>query len=123
MSTGQTGPNPVPSSQIIQQRIDQMRAQNDVANTQLNEQLQQMRENLNLPGTPAGGSPTAPPPVASDDILTQRVLLASSTWGSEVIFAAALDEEFKEQTAQRAREILVDRGILPPNVDPGSTTG
>ena len=109
MSTGPQSPNDIPSSrQIIQQRIDSMRQQNDIANTSLDETLQQMREQLNL-----GQSWTPPtgPPVPVDNVLLDRLTLSNSQWASQVIYAAALDEEFKEQTGQRAREILIANNI------------
>ena len=51
MSSGQPTPDPVPSSQIIQQRIQAMENQNSIANAQLDETLQKMRDNLDLAGT------------------------------------------------------------------------
>ena len=120
MSSGSADANPetgpeVATSQIIQQGIDNLRAHNEQANAELTETLQDLRDKV-----AAGYQPPMPipnpgdlPPGTTDDFQYRRVLLYGSQWNSEVIAAAALDDTFKEETQERARQILRDNDMLP----------
>ena len=109
MSNGDTQPaQPIPTGmEILRTGIDNLRATNERANNELTATLAQMRENLQLPYA----SPVLP--TAPDDVQYQRLLLHNSQWVSEVVMAAVLNDEFKQQTGDRAREILVEQGMFP----------
>lgn len=109
----------LPGSEIIQQGIENLKAHNERANSELTEILASMRAQL---GASFAVLPQLPPQGQPDDLQVQRLLLHNSQWASEVIMAAALKAEFKEQVGKMARAILVAEGIYPatsPPIDDG----
>lgn len=116
-NSGQTPDPPVanpqaalPGAEIIQQGIENLKAHNEQANSELTDILARMRSQL---GAFFTALPQLQPQGQPDDLQVRRIVLQSSQWASEVIMAAALKEEFKEQVGGLARAILVDAGMYP----------
>ena len=121
MSSGFTGPA-APTSQIIQQGIEQLRQHNATANAELTETLQDLREKVEAGYQPPSPVPNlgTPPPGTTDDFQYRRVLLYGSQWNSEVIAAAALDDTFQAEVQELARQILRDNDMLPDQTQPAT---
>lgn len=121
MSNGEQAPLGGTSS-IIQQGIEQLRAHNEQANAELTETLQDLREKVAAGYVPPPATlPGTVPPGATDDFQYRRIILYGSQWNSEVVAAAALDETFKDETQERAQQILRDNGMLPEVTQPAGT--
>lgn len=120
MSNGEQAPLGGTSS-IIQQGIEQLRAHNEQANAELTESLQDLREKVAAGYVPPSPIPGTVPPGATDDFQYRRIVLYASQWNSEVVAAAALDETFKDETQERAQQILRDNGMLPEVTEPEGT--
>ncbi len=119
---GQTPGTPVanpqaalPGSEIIRQGIENLKAHNEQANSELTEILANMRSQL---GASFAALPQLQPQGQPDDLQVRRLLLHNSQWASEVITAAALKAEFKEQIGELARAILVEAGMYPATTSP-----
>lgn len=106
-----------PGSEIIRQGIENLKTHNDRANSELTDILANMRSKL---GSSFGEFPQLPQQGQPDDLQSQRILLQGSQWASEVIMAAALKEEFKEQVGKLARAVLVEEGMYPAAPEPSS---
>lgn len=98
---------------ILQQGIDNLQRHNSQANADLTETLQDMREKLQAPYVPSTLPGSVYPINPQDDFQYKRIVLYGSQWASEVIAAAALDENFKTETAERAKTVLRANGMLP----------
>jgi hypothetical protein len=102
-------------SEIIQQGIDNLREQNARANGELTDILANMRANL---GVPFGAIPQQSANGSPDDLQQKRIELSGSQWASEVIMAAAVKDEFKEQIGELARAILIAADMYPAATEP-----
>ena len=117
------------SKQILQQGLDALKAGNEKANAELYSILGDLQAQLktSFNATVGGATPAspAPPTGAADDVYYQRSMLYASQWASEVLTAAVLSDEFKQQTGDTARQILRENGMLPtsPDVDASNTEG
>lgn len=120
MSSDGTDTGPV--GNIIQQGIENLRQHNAQANAELTETLQDLREKVAAGYAPATPFPFPDSvPAGTDEFQYKRIMLYGSQWTSEVIAAAALDDTFKEETQERAKQILRDNGMLPPLTEPEGT--
>lgn len=97
------------SAAIIQGAIQQQQQAAMQANAELEATLTEMRNRIFGDEAVA---PVVPAPV-QDEQTAARYVLLNSSWTSEVVFAAVLDDTFREQTQERAREILREHGMLP----------
>lgn len=106
------------SKQILQQGLDSLKAGNEKANAELYSILGDLQAQLktSFNASALGVPPTTPetPPGVADDVYYKRSMLYASQWASEVLTAAVLSEEFKQQTSDTARQILRENGMLPP---------
>jgi len=103
-------------SAIIQQGIANLKAHNETANAELSETLQDLREKVAAGYDTPLPSPIPDPPAGTgpDDFQYRRTVLWGSQWASEVIAAAALDQDFQDETGDKAKAILREAGMLPP---------
>ena len=106
---------------IIKQRITDMAATNEKANTDLMQTLDTLRNRI-FAGGPSVGAGSVPLPAANDEFQQRRLALYSSQWNSEVVAAAALDDEFKTAVGEQAKTILAANRLLPDNPTPQATT-
>ncbi len=110
-----TGEESSPTSEIIRQGIEQLKAHNAKANADLTAQLQDLRDKISAGyNTPTTTFPDPLPSSAPDAYTYNRIVLWASQWNSEVVAAAALNEEFRNETGEKAKQILRDAGMLPP---------
>ena len=111
---------PNASGDIIRGAIAQQREQSAKANVDLETTLEELRRGVVMQQHGAAIPVTPAAPV--DDLAYQRLQLHASNWTSELVYAALLDDDFKQEIGDRAHQILIDQEIIPPDPEPSDET-
>lgn len=123
----QTPPTTTVNTDLLQQGVEQLKANNLKANEELAVQLNDLRNGMvaQQQGQPLPGPQPVPNYTAVDDFQYRRTALYTSQWASEVVAAAVLDEAFKNEVGEKAKVILREKGLLPalPTDSSTETTG
>ena len=108
------------SADIIRGAIAQQREQSAKANGDLETTLEELRRGVIR--QQHGAATFVAPAGTVDDTAYRRLQLHASNWTSELVYAALLDDDFKQEIGDRAHQILLDQEIIPPDPEPSAET-